>query len=98
MSVGLTTTKADLDQRAASIALSLRGVMDQIKIFKTKLDTLTAGDLTTLGYPTGPPDDGATLKSAFVDLDKLRTIYEGTATQGTTYDFRTFAKLLTGCV
>lgn len=95
MSVGLTKNKADLDQRAASCALDLRGVMDRIRIFKSVMDTLTDTDITNLGYTSTEKDQ---LRSAFVDLDKLRTIYEGTATQGTTYDFRTFAKLLTGCV
>lgn len=97
MSVGLTTTKADLDNRAASIALSLRTTMEQIKVFKTKLDTLTTTDLQGLGYSVSP-DEAAILKSSFVDLDQLRTVYEGTGTRTPAYDYRTFAKLLTGCV
>jgi hypothetical protein len=95
MSVGLTTTKGDADQRAGGIALDVRSVMDRVRIFKTWLDTVTVTQLEGLGYTTG---EANTLKSAFTDLDKLRTIYEGTATQGTTYDFRTFSKLLTGVV
>lgn len=95
MSVGLSTTKGDADQRAGGIALDVRSVMDRVRIFKTWLDTVTVTQLEGLGYTTG---EANTLKSAFTDLDKLRTIYEGTATQASTYDFRTFAKLLTGVV
>jgi len=95
VSVGLSTTKGDADQRAGGIALDVRSVMDRVRIFKTWLDTVTVTQLEGLGYTTG---EANTLKSAFTDLDKLRTIYEGTATQASTYDFRTFAKLLTGVV
>lgn len=97
MSVGLTVTKADLDQRAGAIALDLRSVFYRIQIYKQTLDTLTVANLQALGYAVSP-DEASELKSAFTDMDKLRQIYEGTATQATTYDFRTFAKLLTGVV
>lgn len=97
MSVGLTLSKADLDNRAASIALDLRNVLYRVQVFKAALDTLSVAQLQALGYATSP-DEASILKSSFTDLDKLRTIYEGTGTQGTTYDFRTFAKQLTGCV
>ncbi len=97
MSVGLTTTKADLDNRAASCALDLRNTFDRIRIFKVKLDTMTNADLQALGYSISP-DEAAILKSSFTDLDQLRTVYEGTGTRTPAYDYRTFAKLLTGCV
>lgn len=97
MSVGLTTNKTDLDNRAASIALTLRNTFVQIKDFKTKLDTMTNADLQALGYAISP-DEAAILKSSFTDLDQLRTVYEGTGTRTPAYDYRTFAKQLTGCV
>lgn len=97
MSVGLTLTKADLDNRAASLALGLRTTFEQIKVFKTTLDTLTNADLQGKGYAISP-DEAAILKSSFVDLDQLRTVYEGTGTRTPAYDYRTFAKLLTGCI
>jgi hypothetical protein len=97
MSVGFTVTKADLDQRAGSIALDLRGVLYRVQIYKQTLDTLTVANLQALGY-SASPDEASLLKSAFTDLDKLRQVYEGTATQATVYDFRTFTKQLTGVV
>jgi len=96
MSVGFTKTKADLDQRAGAIALDLRGVMDRIRMYKSVLDTITDVELTTvLGYTSIEKDQ---LRSAIGDLDQLRAVYEGTGTRSPAYDYRTFAKLLTGCI
>lgn len=98
MSVGLPVTKADLDARAGSIAVDVRSAFDRVRLYKLRLDTFTVADLQALGYLATPTDEAAILKSAFTDLDRLRTIFEGTATQATTYDFRTFSKLLTGVI
>lgn len=95
MSVGLPKTKADWDSRGGSIALDVRSVFDRVLAYKTALDATIDADLQAAGYTSG---EIATLRSAFTDLDKLRTIYQGTVTQATTYDFRTFAKQLTGVV
>lgn len=98
MSVGFTVTKADLDARGGAIALDLRSVLYRVQIYKQTLDTLTVANLQALGYATSPTDETAILKSAFADLDQLRTIYEGTANLTVAKDFRIFAKLLTGVV
>jgi hypothetical protein len=96
MSIGLTSTKSDIDNVAAAIAFDLRSVMDRISYMQAFLAGKTTQDLTDRGYTTSPVDEVAQLKSAFTDLDKLRTVYQGTATQATAYDFRTFVKFLTG--
>lgn len=93
MSLGRPALKADLDQAAGAIAMSLFATMDNIAKFKTVLDTLTTTDLQNLTYSSTEANQ---LKSAFTDMDKLRTVFIGTSTQATTYDFRTFAKLLLG--
>jgi len=95
MSVGFSATKADFDAKAGSLALALRQALANIKEFQAVLAATADATLTADGYTSG---EVATLKSAYTDLDKLRTIYEGTQTQGSTYDFRQFAKLLTGVV
>lgn len=95
MSIGLTANKGDADQRAATIALDLRGVFDRVRTFKAWLDTVTVLQLEGLGYTTNEANQ---LKSAFTDLDQLRTVYEGTGTRTPAYDYRTFAKLLTGVI
>jgi len=95
VSVGFPANKLDVDSRAGQLAIQLRDTLREVQLFKAWLDSQTDAVLTGLGYSSG---DIAQLRSSYVDLDKLRTIYEGTATQATTYDFRTFAKLLTGVV
>ena len=93
MAVGLTISKAELDAQAGNTALQVREAFRAVQLLQAWLVTQTNGDLLALGYAQADVDR---IKSAFVDLDKLRTIYEGTATQATTYDFRQFAKLLVG--
>jgi homoaconitase/3-isopropylmalate dehydratase large subunit len=93
VSIGRPATKTDLDSAAGAIAISLFATMDNIAKFKATLDTLTTTDLQGLGYTS---TEASQIKSAFTDLDKIRTVFIGTATQSTTYDFRTFAKLLLG--
>jgi hypothetical protein len=93
MSIGRTNSKQELDSSWGGVGASLFATMDNIAKLKTVLDTLTTTDLTNLGYTSTEANQ---LKSAATDLDKLRTIFLGTATQATTYDFRTFSKLLLG--
>lgn len=93
MSLGRPAAKSDLDQAAGAIAMSLFATMDNIAKVKTVLDGLTTTDLQNLGYSSTEANQ---IKSAFTDMDKLRTVFNGTATQASTYDFRTFAKLLLG--
>lgn len=93
MSVGYAVGKADVDARIGALALGLRTDFDSIKNFKIWLDAQTDPMLTNMGYVSG---EIATLRSATADLAKLAAIYEGTQTQSPVYDFRSFAKLLTG--
>lgn len=98
MAQGLSKVRADWDQRAGSIALDLRTLWDRELAFKTALDATTDNDLKTVGpnpYVQGEVD---ILRSAFGDLDQLRTIWNGSANLLVAKDFRTFAKLLTGVV
>jgi len=75
------------------LAIAIRNDFEGIVNFKLWLDAQTDPALVALGYTSG---DIANLRSALIDLDKLGQIYRGTATQSTTYDFRSFAKFLTG--
>ena len=93
MAIGLSASKADIDAQAGNTALTVREAFRTVQVFQAWLAATPDGNLVALGYTAG---EAATLKSAFTDLDKLRTIYEGTATQTPAYDFRTFAKLLVG--
>lgn len=93
MTVGYAAGKADIDNRAGQIVIELRTVMADIRNFKLFLDSQVDADLTGRGYAAA---DISTLRSAFVDLARLAGVYDGTQTQAAGYDFRTFAKLLTG--
>lgn len=93
MSLGIQPAKADVDATAGDIARRLNLAFDLIADFKFWLDAKTVGDLEALGYTTG---EANTLKSAYADLEQLRTLYAGAATLGSAKDFRTFAKLLWG--
>lgn len=93
MAIGRTISQSELNNATGAITSSLFATMDNIAKVKAVLDTLTTTDLTNLGFSAG---DANVLKSAFTDLEKLRTVFVGSATQATTYDFRTFAKLALG--
>lgn len=93
MSIGRTASKAEFDNAAGAIASSLFATMDNIGKVKAVLDTLDVTALQALGYTSTEANQ---LKSAFTDMDKLRTVFNGTATQTPAYDARTFAKLLLG--
>lgn len=97
MSVGFPQTAAEVNARSGQLALTLRDTFTQVQNFKAFLDSVTDTQLgaAPFSFATG---DISVLRSSFVDLDKLRTVYQGTATQATTYDFRTFAHLLTGAL
>jgi hypothetical protein len=96
VSVGYPQTKSEVDSRAGQVALAVRATLSQdVKNFKAWLDTVSDAALQAAPYGYSATE-ASQLRSAYTDLDKLRTIYEGTATQATAYDFRTFAKLLTG--
>jgi len=72
----------------------LRDVIEDILNFKTGLDTVTVADLQALGMSS---TDANTLKSSYSDLADFAAVYKGLASSHLTgtYDFRTFAKLLT---
>jgi hypothetical protein len=93
MSVGYAADKGSIDSRAGNLAQVLRDNFTNIQSFQKWLLATPDANFTALGYTT---QEIATLKSAYVDLNKLATIYLGTATQATAYDFTQFAKLLVG--
>lgn len=93
MSVGYTVTKSDLDARAGGLAVAVRSEFEQIANLKIWLDAQADLVLTGMGYTVG---EVSILRSAVADLAKLGDVYRGTQTQTPVYDFRTFAKQLTG--
>jgi hypothetical protein len=93
-------TKSSLDNSLGSIISALDGAFAQIQameaFFAAHPDadfTAAAGGPGPTGYASG---DVSTMKSAYSDLDQLRTIYQGTANLVVAKDFRAFAKLIAG--
>ena len=94
MAAGTPLALADINNMIGSIVNQLDYNFDRIEEFKAWLDTVGGTGLeNTYGMSSG---DAAVVVSAFGDLDNLRKIYQGTATQGSDYDFRTFVKQLWG--
>jgi hypothetical protein len=103
MAIGLTLTKADLDNRMASVFMGLRDNLRRASELCALLNdtTIVANDaaLTALGY-TGP--EVTQLRAAFTDLGgtgaSLYRIATGAATLGSVNDFYFNAKHLTGVI
>lgn len=94
MAIGIQPSKTDLDGTMGGIAKSLNQVFDQVRQMEAWLASQADADLeANYGYTA---QEVANFKSAFGDLDQLRTIYEGGAPLGTAKDFRTFARLIWG--
>jgi hypothetical protein len=93
MSVGIITTKNDLDARAGEIARSFQAAFTDVATLQLYLAATVDADLEALGYSAG---EVATLKTAYADLAQLGTIWTGSAALAAPKDFRTFAKQLWG--
>lgn len=93
MAVGITVTKAEVDNESGSAARDLHLAMRRAADFKAWLDGQGDPDLTALGYSAG---DIANLRSAFGDALQIADIWRGAATLGAAKDFRTFLKRLAG--
>lgn len=89
MTLGLQPPKAQVDETVGAQTRALNVLFTEIGAFKAWLDGETDTDLADLGYT---PGEVAELRSAYVDLDQLRTIYIGAASLASAKDFRTFAK------
>lgn len=90
--IGPQLTAADVNATCAQIVRQVYSAMDNVRRFEA---FLAATSLQAAPYGMTAADESQ-MKSTFTDLDKLRTIFEGTATQATNYDFRTFAKQALG--
>lgn len=99
MAVGDQPTHAEINATALQIVRQLYSAFVNVQRFQAYL--LATADATLIALPTGGATaliqaDINTLKSTFNDLDLLRTVFEGTATQASLKDFRAFAKQILG--
>jgi len=85
-----TVDKASIAGRAGGLCQQVDSTFLRIQQFKAFLDTIPDATLiSAYGFVQGDID---VLRSSLVDLEQLRTIYQGTANLSVAKDFRTFAK------
>jgi hypothetical protein len=99
MSVGFAQTLNDLNSQVGGQSVALREALRNVQRLKLQLDAVTDGVLLAAPYALAQGDIN-TLRSAYVDMNDLALVYQGSASSHLTgtYDYRTFAKLLWGWV
>lgn len=94
MPLGIPLTQADVNNAGGDIARRINVAFDLVADFKAWLDQRSSAQLQAdYGFTSTEAD---TLKSAFADLEQLRTIYEGTAALAVAKNFRTFTQRVWG--
>jgi hypothetical protein len=94
MSVGIVLDANSVNNTIGSALRDLRGAFTRVQRFKEWAVTKTDTELqNAFGYTA---TEVAQLRSAYNDIDQLRTIFEGSANLAAAKDFTTFAKLLWG--
>jgi hypothetical protein len=94
MAVGLQITGTEINNTAGVTARNVYTALDAVVQFKAWLDSV--GDATLLSSYGVSNADAAVLRSAYTDLAQLATVFNGTGTRASVYDYRTFAKQLIG--
>lgn len=93
MSIGIVTTKGEIDSRMGQLARDYQKVFLDLSVLKTYFDATADPTLVALGYTAG---EVAILKSAIADLNQLYDISRGAATLGVAKDFNAFVRQLWG--
>ena len=92
MAVGLSVTKDEINARAGDIARGFQKAFEDVLTMQTYLEATPNPDLVALGFTDS---DVAILKTAFVDLTELGSIWAGGP--GTVpKDYRAFVRQLWG--
>lgn len=94
MTVGRTISKDEINNAAGACAASLFSTLDNVSKLKAVLDGYTAQNLVdNFGFVLA---DANILKSAILDMDTLRQVWQGAAAKSPAADMRAFAKQLLG--
>ena len=93
MTAGIQPTQAQVNQNAGALALNLRAAMQSIVNFQAWLSTQGASGLEALGFTAG---DAATLISSVGNMSTLASIYQGTVTQASTFNYEANSNALWG--
>ena len=93
MAAGVPYKKDAINNTVGSVVQQVYASLDNARKVQTALAATPNQTLLDLGFVQADIDS---MKSAFVDLDNLRQVFEGGRNQTVAYDFRTFAKRLIG--
>lgn len=93
--IGASVTRESVDATLGQITQETNEVFQRVRLMQQWLAGQTTAVLQAppYNYTAGEVD---VIKSAFADLDQLRTIYEGAANLTSAKDFRTFAHQIWG--
>lgn len=90
-------SRNDLDYAIRTTLVAVRTALDNVAELKAQLDAITDDTLTASGggyeYTT---DDVSNIRSSLADLDHLRQVATGEATQQGASDFFTFPRRIWG--
>lgn len=90
---GVPVTAVEVNTTASQIARQVFASLSHVQRFQEFLLATPDATLIALGISS---DDVAIIKSAFTDLEQLRTIFEGSVNLAVAKNFRTFSKQLLG--
>jgi hypothetical protein len=90
---GIPFNKDAVNHTLGSVTQQVYAALDNARKIQQALAATPNQTLLDMGFTQADIDS---MKSAYVDLDNLRQIFEGGRTQAVAYDFRTFAKRLIG--
>jgi hypothetical protein len=93
MSVGIVTTKGEIDSRMGQLARDYQKVFRDLAVLKGYFDATANATLEGMGYTAG---EVAVLKSAIADLNQLYDISRGAANLAVAKDFNAFIRQLWG--
>jgi|SRR5687768_2298507 len=93
MAAGVPFNKDAVNHEIGSVTRQVYASLDNVRKVQQALAATPNQTLLDMGFVQADIDS---IKSAFVDLDNLRQVFEGGRNQTVAYDFRTFAKRLIG--
>jgi hypothetical protein len=93
MAVGTTATAAQMNAQLASVAMALRSTAQQILALSVYANELGLAGLEAIGFGS---DDAQTFLNMCDYMATVAQVYQGTATQGSEFNFSDALTAVTG--
>jgi hypothetical protein len=93
MAVGTTATAAQMNAQLASVAMALRSTAQQILSLSVYANDLGLAGLEAVGFGS---DDAQTFLNMVDYMATVAQVYQGTATQGSEFNFSDALTAVTG--